>query len=90
MIAEKDPAIAEAAALVMELNEDDAERMLADARWKWEMDHAALRRQSYREGREEAEAEYKPALEAKDRENEALSRENEALRRKLREAGLGD
>jgi predicted transposase/invertase (TIGR01784 family) len=90
MIGEKDPAIAEAAALVMELNEDDAERMLADARWKWEMDQAALRRQSYREGQEEAEARYKPALDAKDRENAALGREIEALRRKLREAGLGD
>jgi hypothetical protein len=83
MVAEKDPAIAEAAALVMELNEDDAERMLADARWKWEMDQAALRRQSYREGEEAAEARYKPIIEAKDQENEAL-------RRKLREAGIGD
>jgi predicted transposase/invertase (TIGR01784 family) len=97
MIAEKDPAIAEAAALVMELNEDDAERMLADARWKWEMDHAALRRQSYREGEEEAEARYKPVIEAKDqvieainRENEAMSQKIEALRRRLREAGLDD
>jgi hypothetical protein len=100
MIAEKDPAIAEAAALVMELNEDDAERMLADARWKWQMDQAALRRQSYRDGEEAAEAKYKPVLEenqaikreneAMSRENEAMSRENEALRRKLREAGLGD
>jgi predicted transposase/invertase (TIGR01784 family) len=86
MIAEKDPVIAEAAALVMELNEDDAERMLADARWKWEMDHAALRRQSYREGQEEAEERYKPVIE----ENQAIKREIEALRRKLREAGLGD
>jgi predicted transposase/invertase (TIGR01784 family) len=93
MVAEKDPAIKEAAALVMELNEDDAERMLADARWKWQMDQAALRRQSYREGEEAAEARYKPTLEENQtikREIEALNRENEALRRKLREAGIGD
>jgi hypothetical protein len=63
----------------MELNEDDAERMLADARWRWQMDQAALRRQSYREGQEAAEAKYKPVI-------ETISRENEALRRKLREA----
>jgi hypothetical protein len=90
MIAEKDPAIAEAAALVMELNEDDAERMLADARWKWQMDHASLERKHYREGQEEAEARYKPVIETISRENEAMSRENEALRRRLREAGLDD
>jgi hypothetical protein len=88
MIAEKDPAIKEAVALVMELNEDDRERLLAHDRWKWEMDHAALRRQSYREGVEEgtraAEATYKPVIE----ENQAIKRENEELRRKLREAGL--
>jgi predicted transposase/invertase (TIGR01784 family) len=83
MAAEKDPAIAEAVALVMELNENDAERMLADARWKWQMDHAALERKHYREGQEEAEARLKPVIEAKDRENEAL-------RRRLREAGIDD
>jgi predicted transposase/invertase (TIGR01784 family) len=86
MAAEKDPAIKEAAALVMELNEDDAERLLAHDRWKWEMDQAALRRQSYREGQEEAEVRYKPVIE----ENQAIKREIEALRRKLREAGIGD
>jgi predicted transposase/invertase (TIGR01784 family) len=90
MIAKKDPAIAEAVGLVMELNEDDAERMLAHARWKWQMDHAALERKHYREGEEAAEARLKPVIEAKDREVEAISRENEALRQKLREAGLGD
>jgi predicted transposase/invertase (TIGR01784 family) len=83
MIGEKDPAIKEAVALVMELNEDDAERLLAHDRWKWEMDHAALERKHYREGVEAAEAKYKPVIEAKDRENEAL-------RRKLREAGIND
>jgi predicted transposase/invertase (TIGR01784 family) len=83
MIAEKDPAIAEAVALVMELNEDDAERLLAFDRWKWQMDHAARERQHYREGEEAAEARYKPALDAKDREIEAL-------RQKLRETGIGD
>ncbi|MDR1249128.1 MAG: Rpn family recombination-promoting nuclease/putative transposase [Treponema sp.] len=97
MIADKDPAIKEAAALVMELNEDDAERMLADARWRWQMDHAALERKHYREGQEEAETRFKPVIDAINRENEAISRENEAknreiaeLRRKLREAGIDD
>jgi hypothetical protein len=92
MIAEKDPAIKEAVALVMELNEDDRERLLAHDRWKWEMDHAALRRQSYREGVAEGKAAaaeaYQPVLEEKDRENQAIKRENEELRRKLREAGI--
>jgi hypothetical protein len=83
MVADKDPAIAEAAALVMELNEDDAERMLADARWKWQMDHAARERQHYREGEEAAEARLKPVIEAN-------KREIETLRRKLREAGIND
>jgi predicted transposase/invertase (TIGR01784 family) len=84
MIGEKDPAIKEAAALVMELNEDDAERLLAFDRWKWQMDHAALERKHYREGQEEAEARYKPALE----ELQAIKRENQELRRKLQEAGI--
>jgi hypothetical protein len=65
----------------MELNEDDRERLLAHDRWKWEMDHAALRRQSYREGKAAAEAAYQPVLEEKDREIGEL-------RRKLREAGI--
>jgi hypothetical protein len=95
MIGESDPAIKEAVAQVMELNENDAERLIAFDRWKWQMDQAALRRQSYREGQEAAEAKYKPALEAKDRENQAIKRENEAkdreieeLRERLREAGI--
>jgi predicted transposase/invertase (TIGR01784 family) len=83
MIAEKDPAIAEAAALVMELNEDDAERMLADARWKWQMDHAALERKHYREGQDEAEARLKPVIEAKDREVQAKDREVQAKDREV-------
>jgi predicted transposase/invertase (TIGR01784 family) len=83
MVADRDPAIKEAVALVMELNEDDRERLLAHDRWKWEMDQAALRRQSYREGKAAAEAIYQPALEEKDREIEEL-------RRKLREAGRND
>jgi predicted transposase/invertase (TIGR01784 family) len=52
MIGEMDPAIKEAAALVMELNEDDRERLLAFDRWKWQMDQAGLKREGYREGRE--------------------------------------
>jgi hypothetical protein len=99
MIGEKDPAIKEAAALVMELNEDDAERLRAFDRWKWQMDQAALRRDSYNnglaEGEKRTEAKYQPVIEAKDweigamdRENQAIKREIEELRRKLREAGL--
>jgi hypothetical protein len=41
MAGERDPAIREATAVVMELNEDERARLLADARWKWKMDHAA-------------------------------------------------
>jgi predicted transposase/invertase (TIGR01784 family) len=53
MIAEKDPAIKQAAALVMELNEDERARLIADAQWKQRMDQAGRERQSYREGTEE-------------------------------------
>jgi flagellar biosynthesis/type III secretory pathway protein FliH len=96
MIADVDPAIKEAAALVLELNEDDRERLLAHDRWKWEMDQAALRRQSYRngkakgvsEGKKAAKAQYKQELEKKDRQNQAIRQELEALRRRLREAGI--
>jgi hypothetical protein len=67
----------------------------------WEMDHAALSRQHYREGLEkgqqQAEAEYQPILEAKDQvieakglEIEAKDQEIEELRRKLRKAGIED
>jgi hypothetical protein len=62
----------------MELNEDERARLLADARWKWKMDHAALERQHYRngltEGQQQAEAKYQPII--------------EELKRKLREAGI--
>jgi hypothetical protein len=67
----------------------------------WEMDHAALSRQHYREGLEkgqqQAEAEYQPILVAKDevieakaQENRAFKQEIEELRRKLRKAGIED
>jgi flagellar biosynthesis/type III secretory pathway protein FliH len=85
MAADKDPAIKEAAALVMELNEDDRQRMLADARMWWQMDQAALRRQSYQNGREEGLAEGKKEAEAK---YQPILEEVEELRRKLREAGI--
>jgi predicted transposase/invertase (TIGR01784 family) len=81
MAAKTDPAIREAVAQVMELNEDERERMLADARWRWQMDQAALRRDSYDDGKREAEAKYQPIIGEKDR---AI----EDLRRKLREAGI--
>jgi predicted transposase/invertase (TIGR01784 family) len=99
MAGKTDFAIGKAAALVMELNEDEAERMLADARWKWQMDQAARERYRYRKGlakgRKETEATYRPALEAKDREIGVKDRtigekdrEIGELRRKLREAGI--
>jgi hypothetical protein len=79
----------EPVASVMELSDEEAEEMLADSRWKWEMDQAARekyskiegRAEGLEEGRKEAEAKYRPLLEAKDRELEEL-------RRKLREAGI--
>jgi predicted transposase/invertase (TIGR01784 family) len=92
MIAKADPTIEKAAALVMELNEDEAERMRADSRWKWQVDQANRERHSYRKGlargAKKAEAKYQPALEAKDREIGAIKQELEELRRKLREAGI--
>jgi hypothetical protein len=97
MAGEKDPMIGEAVATVLELNEDERTRMLADARMWWEMDHAALERQHYREGLEAAEAKYQPILaeqaqeiEAKAQENRAFKQEIEELRRKLRQAGTED
>jgi predicted transposase/invertase (TIGR01784 family) len=103
MAGERDPAIREATAVVMELNEDERAQLLAEARWKWKMDHAALERQHYRngltegqqQGLQQAEAKYQPVVEGLTRENQAIKQEiekkeleNEALRRKLREAGI--
>ena len=88
MAAKADPVIAEAAALVMELNEDEAERARADARWRWQMDQANLRQDGYEDGladgEKRTEAKYLPVLE----ENQAIKREMEELRRRLREAGI--
>jgi predicted transposase/invertase (TIGR01784 family) len=83
MIGEKDPAIKEAVAQVMELNENDAERLIAFDRWRWQMDQAALKREGYREGQEDTETKYKPVIVEQ-------AREIEELRRKLREAGIED
>jgi hypothetical protein len=90
MAGEQDPAIREATAVVMELNEDERARLLAEARWKWKMDHAALERQHYREGVEETEAKYQPVVEGLTRENQAIKQEIEELRQMLREAGIGE
>jgi predicted transposase/invertase (TIGR01784 family) len=84
MAGARDPAIREATAVVMELNEDERAKLLAEARWKWKMDHTALERQRYREGKAEglteglqqAEAKYQPII--------------EELKRKLKEAGIGE
>jgi hypothetical protein len=83
----------------MELNEDEQERMLAERRWWWQMDQAALRQDSYddglAEGEKKAESKYQPVLKAKDRalgEKDRVIEEKdraiEDLRRKLREAGI--
>jgi hypothetical protein len=92
--------INKAAGLVMELNEDEAERMRADSRLYFLMDQEGFRREGeakghakgkaegLKEGRKEAEAKYRPILEAKDRENEEKNREIEKLKQKLREAGI--
>jgi hypothetical protein len=90
MAARTDPVIKEAAAQVMELNEDEAERMLAYRRWLWELDQAGLRQDSYDNGKRETEAKYQPALEEKDQAIKAKDRVIEELRRRLREAGMKD
>jgi flagellar biosynthesis/type III secretory pathway protein FliH len=84
--------IGKAAGLVVELNEDEAERMRADNRMYFLMDQAGIfrereargRAQGLAEGRQEAEEKYRPIIE----ENQAIKRELEDLRRKLREAGM--
>jgi hypothetical protein len=81
MLAQKDPEMVEAVDLVMEFNEDEAERARADSWLLWQMDQAAREKYSKIEGIEETEAKYRPILAAKDREVEEL-------RRKLREAGI--
>jgi predicted transposase/invertase (TIGR01784 family) len=88
MAGERDPAIREATAVVMELNEDERARMLADARLYWQMDHEARGRQQYRDGVAAAEAKYQPLLAAKDQVIEVKDQEIEELRRKLRETGI--
>jgi predicted transposase/invertase (TIGR01784 family) len=95
MAAKRDPAIAEAAALVMGLNEDEAERMLAEKRRRWQMDQAAREQDSYENGLAEGEQKAAAAIQAKDREIGAIrreigekGREIEELKRKLREAGI--
>jgi DNA-directed RNA polymerase specialized sigma24 family protein len=57
MIAQKDPAIAEAVDLVMEFNEDEAERARADSWLLWQMDQAAREKYSKLEGLEEGRKE---------------------------------
>jgi uncharacterized membrane protein len=75
--------IREAVATVLELNEDERTRMLADARMWWEMDHAALERQHYREGVEAAEAKYQPILAEQAQEIEAKAQENQAFKQEI-------
>jgi hypothetical protein len=72
-------------ASVVELNEDEAERLRANSRLYFLVDQQGFRKEGKEEGLEEgwkaAEAKYRPVIEAKDRELEAL-------RQKLREAGI--
>jgi predicted transposase/invertase (TIGR01784 family) len=95
MAAETDPVIRKAVAQVMELNEDERERMLADARWRWQMDQAALRQDSYdnglAEGEKKAEAKYQAVLVENQAIKQAIGEKDRTigdLRRKLREAGI--
>jgi predicted transposase/invertase (TIGR01784 family) len=89
MVRNTDPMIDKAAGLVVELNEDEAERMRADNRLFFLMDQAGLRRESeargHAKGLEEGLAEGRKETEKK---YQAIKREIEELRRKLREAGL--
>jgi hypothetical protein len=80
MVKDTDPMINKAAGLVVELNEDEAERMRADSRLYFLMDQQGFRREGEAKGREEgwkeAEAKYLPVI--------------EELRQKLREAGIDE
>jgi predicted transposase/invertase (TIGR01784 family) len=59
MLAEKvkEPGIKEAAMKVLELNEDERLRLLAEARDKWMWDHTSRMRASFAEGTAKAKAE---------------------------------
>jgi predicted transposase/invertase (TIGR01784 family) len=85
MVKDTDPMIKKAAGLVVELNEDEAERMRADNRLFFLMDQQGLLREREARGRAEGLAEGRKETEAK---YQAIKRENEELRRKLREAGI--
>jgi predicted transposase/invertase (TIGR01784 family) len=50
MVAEKEPGVRKAVATLMELSDDERNRMLADARDRWVSDQMALRKDSYRKG----------------------------------------
>jgi hypothetical protein len=69
MVKDTDPMINKAAGLVVELNEDEAERMRADNRLYFLMDQNGLLREREARGRAEgwkaAEAKYRPTLEEK-------------------------
>jgi predicted transposase/invertase (TIGR01784 family) len=88
MVKDADPMINKAAGLVVELNEDEAERMRANSRLYFLMDQQGFREEGLEEGWKEAEAKYRPVIEEKNKVIEAKDRELEALRQKLREAGI--
>jgi predicted transposase YdaD len=90
MIAAKNPVIEEAYCKLQVMSEDEANRMVYEARLKAWRDEYSRLQGARNEGREEGREEGRQALAEKDQEIEAISRENEALRRKLREAGIGD
>jgi predicted transposase/invertase (TIGR01784 family) len=79
MLAAKNPVIEEAYCKLQAMSEDEANRMIYEARLKAQRDEYSRLQGARNEGREES----RQALAEKDQEIEAL-------RRKLREAGIGD
>jgi hypothetical protein len=86
MLAAKNPMIEEAYCKLQVMSEDEANRMIYEARLKAQRDEYSRLQGARNEGREESRqalAENRQALAEKDQEIEVL-------RRKLREAGIGD
>jgi predicted transposase/invertase (TIGR01784 family) len=82
MVAEKDPGVKKAVAVLMELSEDEQTQIMAEKRWIWLMDQHNREMHQYNKGIEKGREEGREDLEKAQKENEALRRENEALRAK--------
>ncbi|MFP3041221.1 Rpn family recombination-promoting nuclease/putative transposase, partial [Treponema primitia] len=85
MVAEKDPVIKKAVATLMELSEDERERLLAESREKFLYDQYHREKESYEKGWKEAEEKaYQEKLEltGRIRKEEA---EKQELTRRIRE-----